>query len=169
MRTYTLYVCLAASLSIFLIFGFVYAEHPGNPLPPGKSVLEHPGRSVEQPKGAEHPGKAITADSVKKSIQGHVKALLKGGVFTIRDEKLNREWQLTLTKIHDPVRSFEKDGTTIYFACSDFTSVNSKDILDIDFWMVPKGDKLEVVETKIHKVNGEPRYTFEGIELKEIK
>jgi hypothetical protein len=35
--------------------------------------------------------------------------------------------------------------------------------------MVPKGDKLEVTDTKIHKVNGEARYTYEGIEIKEIK
>ena len=168
MKKYLLYVCLAASLSVFLITGVMHAEHPGKALPPGKSTVEHPGRSVEQPR-AEHPGKATTADFVKKSIQEHVNALLRDGVFTVRDEKLNRAWRLTLAKIHDPVRSFEKDGRTIYFTCSDFTSVDSKDTLDIDFWMVPKGDKLEVIETRIHKVNGEPRYTFEGITLKEIK
>jgi hypothetical protein len=169
MKTKTISVCLAACLSVFLIPWFLYAEHPGKPMPPGKSVLEHPGRSVEQPTGGEHPGKAITADFVKKSIRGHVMALLRDGVFTVRDEKLDREWRLKLAKIHDPVRSFEKDGGTLYFACSDFTSADSKDTLDIDFWMVPKGEKLEVIETKIHKVNGEPRYTFEGIALKEIK
>jgi hypothetical protein len=58
---------------------------------------------------------------------------------------------------------------TIYFACSDFKSAGSEDVLDIDFWMVPKGNKLEVIDTKIHKVNGEPRYGYEGINIKEIK
>jgi hypothetical protein len=58
---------------------------------------------------------------------------------------------------------------TIYFACSDFDSSDSKDVLDIDFWMVPKGNELDVIHTKIHKVNGEPRYTYEGINIKEVK
>ncbi len=128
--------------------------------------VEHPGTST-----VEHPGKAITADFVKKSIREHVEAQAKlaGGVFMIHDDKLNKDWSLRLAKIHDPVRTFEKDGQTVYFACSDFNSSGSKDVLDIDFWMVANGKKLEVIDTKIHKVNGEPRYTYEGINIKEIK
>jgi hypothetical protein len=127
---------------------------------------EHPGTST-----TEHPGKAITADFVKKSIEQHVKTQAKStnDVFMVRDDKLSKDWRLKLAKVHDPVRTFEKDGMTIYFACSDFDSTDSKDVLDIDFWMVPKGNKLEVIDTKIHKVNGEPRYTYEGINIKEIK
>jgi hypothetical protein len=133
---------------------------------------EHPGTSVEKPKSTiEHPGKAIAADSVKKAIEQHVNAQAKSnkGVFVIQDPKLNKDWRLKLAKVHDPVRTFEKDGTTIYFACSDFDSVVSKDVLDIDFWMVSKGNKLEVIDTKIHKVNGEPRFGYEGTTIKEIK
>jgi hypothetical protein len=127
---------------------------------------EHPGTST-----VEHPGKAITADFVKKSIEQHVKAQAKSTnvVFMVHDDKLNKDWSLKLAKVHDPVRTFEKDGMTIYFACSDFNAVDGKDVLDIDFWMVSKGNNLEVIDTKIHKVNGEPRYTYEGINIKEIK
>ena len=127
---------------------------------------EHPGTST-----IEHPGKAITADFVKKSIEQHVKDQAKstGGVFIIRDEKLGKDWRLKLAKVHDPVRTFEKDGMTIYFTCVDLKSIDSKDVLDLDFWMVPKGNRLEVIDTKIHKVNGEPRYGYEGINIKEIK
>ena len=127
---------------------------------------EHPGTST-----IEHPGKAVTADFVKKSIEDHVKAQAKSthGVFVVHDGKLNKEWRLKLAKVHDPVRTFEKDGLTIYFACSDFKSTESEDVLDIDFWMIPKGNRLEVIDTKIHKVNGEPRYGYEGINIKEIK
>ena len=126
---------------------------------------EHPGKSVE------HPGKAITANFVKKSIKEHINTLSKShkGVFIIHDEKLNKDWKLNLAKIHDPVRSFEKDGKTIYFTCTDFKSVDSNDILDIDFWLVPEGNNLKVVDTKIHKLNGEPRYTYEGTRIKEIR
>jgi hypothetical protein len=141
------------------------AEHPG-------SAVEHPGSAVKKtPPAAEHPGHPITADYVKNSIQMHVDAQAKahGGVFLIKDDKLNQTWKLKLVKIHDPVRMFEKDGKTIYFACSDFKSTEGNDVLDIDFWMVPQGDKLTVTETRIHKLNGEPRYTYEGTTVKEVK
>ena len=144
----------------FLVFGLLLW------VPRFAFSAEHPGTST-----IEHPGKAITADFVKKSIEQHVKDQAKsmGGVFIIRDEKLGKDWRLKLAKVHDPVRTFEKDGKTIYFTCSDFESLDGKDVLDIDFWMVPKGNKLEVIDTKIHKVNGEPRYGYEGITIKEIK
>jgi hypothetical protein len=136
------------------------------------SAAEHPGKAIEHPGTAVQPmAKAITAAFVKKSIENHANDLSKahGDVFMIHDDKLNKDWRLKLAKVHDPVRTFEKDGQTIYFACSDFNSVDSNDVLDIDFWMVRKGDKLEVTETKIHKLNGEPRYQYEGVRIKEIK
>ncbi len=150
---------LALSLALLLVSGpALAAEHPGK-------AVEHPGEQVEK------KGKAITATVVKQSIQEHVKTASKAtnGVFVIKDDKLSKEWKLRLVKIHDPVRKFETDGKTIYFACSDFKGVDSKDILDIDFWMVAKNGSLEVIDTKIHKLNGQPRYTYEGTELKEIK
>ena len=168
MNKLRLYV-VAASVATFLAAGgCVAAEHPGTAVE--KSTVEHPGKEVEKTK-AEHPGKPVTADFVKKSIKEHVKAQSKatGGVFVIQDDKLNKEWKLKLDKIHDPVRMFEKDGKMIYFTCSDFKSTEGKEVIDIDFWMVPKGEKLEVIDTKIHKVNGAPRYTYEGTEIKEIK
>ncbi|RPJ08089.1 MAG: hypothetical protein EHM36_05930 [Deltaproteobacteria bacterium] len=165
-------------LSFFLVLGLLAfgmnivssAEHPGAPVEKPKSTIEHPGKAIEQPK-QEHPGKAITADFVKKAIEQyvHAKAKLSDGVFLVRDDKLNKDWRLKLVKVHDPVRMFEKDGMTIYFACSDFKSTEGNDVLDLDFWMVPKGNTLEVIDTKVHKVNGEPRYGYEGINIKEIK
>jgi hypothetical protein len=152
-------IFLATVLSLYFIPALSAAEHPGKPVAPSE-----PGKSV-----IEHPGKPVSADFVKKSIRSHVKATSKEGVFSIRDEKLNKDWKLKMDKIHDPVRMFEKEGKTIYFACSDFKSADGKDVLDIDFWMVPKGNKLEVIDTKIHKVNGEARFGYEGTELKEVK
>ncbi len=151
-----LYFCLFSIIALFFYFT------------PMISAAEHPGQGVGT-STIEHPGKPVTADFVKKSIRDYVEAESRDGVFTVRDQKLNKEWGLKLDKIHDPVRSFEKEGQTIYFTCVDFKSTNSQEVLDIDFWMVPKGSKLEVTETRIHKVNGEPRYTYEGINIKEIK
>lgn len=148
---------IAVMAGLFLALTCLAAEHPG-------SAVEHPGKAME----SEKP-KVITARMVKQFIKSHVNSAATKGVFVVRDEKLNKEWRLKLDKIHDPVRMFEKEGKTIYFTCSDFRSADSKDILDIDFWLVPKGDGLEVIDTKIHKVNGEPRYSYEGTEIKEIR
>ena len=148
---------IAAMAGLFLALTCLAAEHPG-------SAVEHPGKAVE----SEKP-KVIMARMVKQFIKSHVNSVATKGVFVVRDEKLNKEWRLKLDKIHDPVRMFEKEGKTIYFTCSDFRSADSKDILDVDFWLVPKGDGLEVIDTKIHKVNGEPRYSYEGTEIKEIR
>ena len=154
---------LAIAFSFYFIPETLPQDHPGKPVRELKPS-ETPGKSV-----IEHPGKPVSADFVKKSIQRHVKAASKEGVFSIRDEKLNKDWKLKMDKIHDPVRVFEKEGKTIYFTCVDFKSVNTKDTLDLDFWLVPKGEKLEVIDTKIHKVNGEARFGYEGTEIKEVK
>jgi hypothetical protein len=155
-------IVLGTALPVLVLSPLQAAEHPGTGV---SGAHEHPGATVEQ------KGKPITAGVVKKAIQDHAQAMSKahGGVFMIRDDKLNQNWQLKFVKVHDPVRMFQKDGQTIYFACSDFKSVDGKDLLDIDFWMVPKGDNLEVIDTKLHKVNGQARYTYEGVEIKEIK
>ncbi len=150
----TLYV--AASLLLPQGGVAVSAEHGGAPM--GRSTIEHPGRE-------------ITARTVKNAITDHVKREAKknDGVLIIHDDKLNKDWRLMLDKVHDPIRTFKRDGKTIYFTCSDFRSTDSTDILDIDFWMVDKGGKLEVIDTRIHKLNNEPRYTYEGTEIKELK
>ena len=135
------------------------------------SVIAGAAEHAGSPLGGEHPGREISARTVKKGIKDHVKTLAakNGGVLIVHDDKLNKNWHLKLDKVHDPVRTFKKDLRTIYFACSDFKSVDSPDVLDIDFWMVDKGGSLEVVDTKIHKLNGVPRYTYEGTTIREIK
>jgi hypothetical protein len=152
MRKHIFLVYSLAVLSIFFIAQF-------------SKAAEHPGSTVE------HPGSAINGDSVKKAIRDHVKAEEKAnnGFFVLSDPDSNKTWSLKLEKIHDPVRMFEKDGQTVYFACSDFKSADSNDVLDIDFWMVRDGNKLKVIDTKIHKLNGKPRFTYEGIEIKPVE
>jgi hypothetical protein len=69
-----------------------------------------------------------------------------------------------------------KDGR--YFACTDFRKAGSKDeYYDVDFWLEDKGGKLKVTEVKIHKVpvqedgvwTQKSRYTFDGLQMEEVK
>ncbi|MFM7121922.1 MAG: hypothetical protein ACKOZX_17035 [Gammaproteobacteria bacterium] len=89
------------------------------------------------------------------------------GVFHLIDDKTGEPLALRFVKIHDPVRQI--DAST-YFACTDFAVVGHEDKLyDIDFWLRPAGDRLEVYDTRVHKeprkslLYGwykQPRYTF---------
>lgn len=151
-------VLFVYSMALLLAFSFAAV--------PAGEAAEHPGKST-----VEHPGKAVSADSVKKAVKDYAAAqtVAGGGAYVVSDPVLKKEWRLTLNKIHDPVRQFQKDGRTIYFACSDFRTMDGKDVLDIDLWMEERGGKLEVSDVKIHKVNGQPRFTYEGTTLKPIK
>lgn len=168
MKKLHLYVAAASIVAIMAAGVCMAAEHPGTAVEKSKDGL--PGKTAGK-STVEHPGKPVTGNFVKKSIKEHVQIQSKvsNGIFVIHDDKLNKDWKLKLDKIHDPVRMFEKNGKMIYFTCSDFKSSEGKDVVDIDFWMVPKGDKLEVTDTKIHKVNGEPRYNYERTTIKEVK
>ncbi len=137
-------------------------EHPGK---------EHPGKHAKEHPGEEHPGtkaKAFTGNEIKAAMTAHIEALQKsgGGTHSMHDDELNKDWTLKFVKIHDPVRMID-DKT--YFACTDFKSTTSDDVLDLDFWLEPSGDALKVTATKIHKVNGKPRFTYEGNKLVKVK
>jgi hypothetical protein len=124
---------------------------------------EHPGVKFER------MGPAITAEAIQSAIREHVRAQSEGGVYTVKDALLDKTWRLTLQTIHDPVRSFERAEQTIYFACADFRTLDGDDVVDIDFWLVSGWDQLEVTETKIHKVNRDPRFRYDGIQTREIE
>jgi hypothetical protein len=94
------------------------------------------------------------------------------GVFRIYDPVTAETLALRFARIHDPVRRI--DGDT-YFACTDFEVIGEPDQLyDLDFWLEPKQDQLQVMDEKIHKeprhalIYGwykHPRYTFVDDEI----
>ena len=113
-------------------------------------------------------------------MNAHIEKIQKDGkgVFKLVDkDKNNQELTLKFVKIHDPVRKIDGKG---YFACTDFQVVggDSDQLLDLDFWLNPQGDKLIVTETKVHKdavknTSGKwekkERYTFVNDKPVEVK
>ena len=68
----------------------------------------------------------------------------------------------------DKVSYIKKEDA--YFACTDFKTTDGQAAYDIDFWMKKAKDgKLEVYKTKIHKKDGEPRFTYKDDEIVEVK
>jgi hypothetical protein len=101
--------------------------------------------------GAQPP--QYYAEDIKEAMSVHIDSQVDDkGVFHLKDDRTGEPLALQFVKIHDPVRQI--DGTT-YFACTDFHVLGEPEKLyDIDFWLHPAGDKLEVYDTKVHK---EPR------------
>lgn len=127
-----------------------------------RAQQEHP---QEHPKKAppkqEHPAAkpASTAD-LEKAIREHVEETAKknDGKFPVKDDVLKKTWQLTLVRVHTDKLTQLSDTT--YFACVDFKA-DDETVVDVDFYLEQKNDKLEVTDTSVHKVNGVARYLYE--------
>jgi hypothetical protein len=155
-----------ALFAVFVWLCGVVAGCTESPDSSGRGVpSEHPGVKLEP------MGPAVTAEGVKEAIRAYVatRAGQEGGHYALKDPVLGKTWRLEMDKIHDPVRTFEKDGKRIYFACSDFRSLDGPEILDVDFWLTPVGNGLKVAEVRIHKVDGKERYTYEGLHTVEVQ
>ena len=83
----------------------------------------------------------------------------RNGKFAIRDEIQNTMRNLKLVKIHTNKILVTPDGTS--FVCADFKDQNG-DNVDLDFFITPSlnGAVKKVNRMKVHKVNGDVRYTY---------
>jgi len=61
------------------------------------------------------------------------------------------------------VRVHERVGKTgeLYYSCTDMQDTSTGELLDLDFDVEANDEQLEVVDTRIHKVNGQERYTYD--------
>jgi hypothetical protein len=118
---------------------------------------EHP---KEHP--SEHPesGKKLSTADIDKAIRAHIEkiASASGGKFPVKDDVLNKTWQLELVKVHNDKLQALADGR--YFACVDFKATDGT-MVDVDFFMKKEGDGLAVTDTTVHKINGKARYGYE--------
>ena len=79
------------------------------------------------------------------------------GAFAIADSRTGDLRQLELVGVHDRVG---KTGD-YYYSCTDMNDVKTGDLLDLDFDVEDRDGKLKVVDIRIHKDNGSPRYTYD--------
>lgn len=166
-------ICILSILAVAVCFSKVSfaAEHPGeHPCSPAES--EHPGEAAEHP-GAEHPqaehpgAKAgLSAEDIIKGIKDHIASVTEAnnGYFPITDTKEGRGLKLKLIRVHEDKVSYIKKEDA-YFACTDFVTLDGKTKYDLDFWMKEEGGELKVYQTKIHKKDGNPRFTYQDDEV----
>ena len=137
-------LALVVAVSLLLTAGLRAQEHPKK---------EHPSK--------EHPAaKPATTADIEKSIRAHIDDTAKknDGKFPVKDGVLKKTWALTLDHVHtDKLTQLDKNN---YFACVDFNADDGTKV-DVDFFLKSKGDKLDVTDTSVHKINGVARYNYQ--------
>jgi hypothetical protein len=112
--------------------------------------------------GQEHGGAAVAAQPSAKDIKSTMKNYVEEkskqtGTFDIIDPETGKMRSLKLQRIHERVG---KTGDYFY-SCADFKDTKSGEMLDLDIDVKNEGGKLSVVDVRIHKINGKPRYTYD--------
>ena len=104
----------------------------------------------------------VTAD-IEAGIQHYIeeKMRLGGGYFTLPFEE--KELKLKLVRVH--TEYLANLGPRYHFACVDVADIEG-DLYDVDFFLKGDPDSMTVTETTVHKINGQPFYTWEQKEDK---
>ena len=143
-------------------------EHQEHPEEEGEHQ-EHPeeeGEHQEHPEHPEHPEEGegestpLTEAQLADAIEAYVAEVAEehGGTYPIEDPETGRTLDLELVKVHE--ERLARTAPHTYFACVDFAAEDGT-TYDVDFFMKGKtADSLEFEDFSIHKVNGEPRYTW---------
>jgi len=96
------------------------------------------------------------SEAVKNYIE--MESQKQGGYFEVKDPVQKKTLKLKLEKVHDDRLSAL--GNDVYFVCADFQGTDGN-TYDIDIFMKGKSkDDLTATDTKVHKQNGDPRYTW---------
>ncbi len=121
------------------------AEHGGQ---------EHGGATTAVPVAAVEP----SADQIRDTIRQYVEDVIQDeGAFYLDDDITGQTRELALEQVHERVG---KTGD-YYYSCTDMKDAQTGELLDLDFDVEAYDGELEVVDVRIHKVNGEPRYTYD--------
>lgn len=135
---------LAVTL-LFLIAAPLYAAEHGGKEHGGK---EHGGAKITEP----------SAKDIRNTMEKHVdEKSAETGSFEIYDSEVDKLRGLKLIKVHERVG---KTGN-YYYSCADFTDVDSGEMLDLDLDVEAKEGELNVVDVRIHKLNGKERYSYD--------
>ena len=148
MNPLKIFLVLAVAFSLAVAVGLRAANQQEHP------KQEHP--KQEHPKAA----KPISTETLEKAIKEQIaeKSKDNGGKFPVKDNVLNKTWQLQLVRVHTDKLTQLDDKT--YFACVDFKADDGT-LVDVDFYMKNDDGKLTLTDTTVHKVNGKPRFNYE--------
>ena len=100
-----------------------------------------------------------TPEDLRSAIRQYVGAEEQSeGFFSVVDPKTGTARKLKLERVHERVG---KTGN-YYYSCADLKDVETGDLLDLDFDVSEANSELKVADVRIHKDNGNPRYTYDA-------
>ena len=150
----TLIAILGLLAFIGLSRGAIAHEHGGK---------EHGGETRAQEQGGtpavQQAASAPSNDDIRSAMQTYVaeEAEKTNGNFEVLDPDTNTTRKLQMLRVHERVG---KTGN-YYYSCADFKDVDTGEMLDLDLDVEDEGGKLDVEDVRIHKVNGQERYTYD--------
>jgi hypothetical protein len=152
--------CFILALIVAVCFTqFSYAaehggkEHGGTTAKKEHGGKEHGGTAAQQTK--REPSK----DDIRSTMKAFVEAQAQktGGNFEIIDPDTNKKRRLQMIRVHERIG---KTGN-YYYSCADFKDVDTGELLDLDLDVEDQNGTLKVVDVRLHKVNEEPRFTYD--------
>jgi transglutaminase-like putative cysteine protease len=99
----------------------------------------------------------VTAD-IQAGIERHIEEQTRAGqgYFHLADDQ--RQLRLKLVRVH--TEYLANLGPRRHFACVDLVGTDGE-VYDVDFFLAGDPGAMTVTETTVHKINGQPRYTWE--------
>jgi len=113
--------------------------------------------SKEKKPQAETPIQKVNISEIEAGIKAFIAKTTaeNEGYFPVKDE--NNDLKMKLVRVHTEYLSNLGPGR--HFACVDLVDV-SGDVYDVDFFMNGEPGNMNVTETKVHKLNGKPFYSW---------
>ncbi len=128
----------------------------------GTTSKEHGGLPAVPSAAQEHGGQALkaepSAEQIRQAIRDHIASIERqDGAFRIEDDVTEATRTLQLVRVHERVG---KTGE-FYYSCTDMRDATTGELLDLDFDVEAEGDHLDVADVRIHKLEGQARYTYD--------
>lgn len=123
---------------------------------------EHGGSAPSKGSTSEHGGivsKAPSNDDIRNAMKSYVTKKSKAsGTFDVLDPDTGKMLNLELVRVHERVG---KTGD-YYYSCADFKEKNTGVMWDLDLDVETlTGGGLQVADVRVHKEDGNARYTYD--------
>ncbi len=122
---------------------------------------EHGGSAPAKGSTSEHGGtvsKAPSNDDIRNAMKSYViKKSKASGTFDVLDPDTGKMLNLELVRVHERVG---KTGD-YYYSCADFKEKNTGVMWDLDLDVEALSGGLQVVDVRVHKEDGDARYTYD--------
>ena len=114
------------------------------------------GETNQQPVAAQSVPNVVTAD-IQAGIETYIedKTRAGGGYFSFTSD--DKDLSLKLVRVH--TEYLANLGPRSHFACVDLADI-SGDVYDVDFFLVGDPGDMQITETTLHKINGQPYYAW---------